>query len=73
MSYTIYSKDNCPACITAVKLVPDAKVLKLNVDYTKEELLVISPCAKSLPQVLYNGELLGGLAELKTHMENKIE
>lgn len=65
MTYTIYSKENCPACITAIKLLPDATVLKLNVDYTKEELLAIAPCAKSLPQILCDGVLLGGLSELK--------
>lgn len=63
--YTIYSKENCPACTTAIKLLPDATVLKMNVDYTREQLLAIAPCAKSLPQILLDGVLIGGLSELK--------
>lgn len=73
----IYSKDNCQQCDSA-KLLCQMKgveyaVKTLDVDYTRDELMHISPKARSFPvvtvKVTYDGvemeEYVGGLVELK--------
>lgn len=68
--YTVYSKDNCPQCETA-KMLLAAKgeqfnVLKLGADITREELLALIPTARTMPQIMKDGQLLGGLSELRS-------
>lgn len=74
---TIYSKEKCQQCDSAKLLCQmkgvDYVVKTLDVDYTRDELMHISPKARSFPvitvKVKYDGvdmeEYLGGLAELK--------
>ena len=79
----IYSKDNCQQCDSAKLLCQmkgvDYVVKTLDVDYTRDELMHISPKARSLPiivvKVKYDGvemeEYIGGLAELKEVLATK--
>lgn len=69
MIWKIYSKDDCPNCVEAIRLLPDAIVLKLNVDYTREELLALAPGTRSLPLITLNDVLLGDLHSLKTYVK----
>lgn len=74
---TIYSKEKCQQCDSAKLLCQmkgvEFEVKKLGVDYTRDELLHISPKARSFPviivKVTYDGvemeEYIGGLVELK--------
>lgn len=79
----IYSKDNCQQCDSA-KLLCQMKgvayvVKTLDVDYTRDELMHISPKARSFPvitaKVKYDGvemeEYIGGLVELKEILATK--
>lgn len=74
---TIYSKEKCQQCDSAKLLCQmkgvDYVVKTLDVDYTRDELLHISPKARSFPVITVMGEYdgvgvevyLGGLVELK--------
>ncbi len=79
----IYSKDNCQQCDSAKLLCQmkgvDYVVKTLDVDYTRDELMHISPKARSFPiivvKVKYDGvemeEYIGGLVELKELLATK--
>jgi glutaredoxin len=64
----IYSKPNCPYCTNAKNLferlnIPyEEKVL--GIDFTRDDLLEMFPGAKTFPQIIYDGEYVGGFAEL---------
>lgn len=79
----IYSKDNCQQCDSA-KLLCQMKgveytVKTLDVDYTRDKLMHISPKARSFPvitaKVKYDDvemeEYIGGLTELKEVLATK--
>ena len=67
--FTIYSKDKCQQCDSAKLLCQmkgvEFEVKKLGVDYTKEDILTLAPNTRSFPVIFKDGELLGGLVELK--------
>ena len=79
----IYSKDNCQQCDSAKLLCQmkgvDYVVKTLDVDYTRDKLMHISPKARSFPiitvKVKYDGvemeEYIGGLVELKEVLATK--
>ena len=64
----IYSKDNCPYCDMAINLAKskgmDMSVLKLETDYTVEEFSAKFIYARSVPQIILNGEHIGGYQDL---------
>ena len=67
--FTIYSKDKCQQCDSAKLLCQmkgvEFEVKKLDVDYTKEDILTLVPQARSFPLIFKDGEYLGGLVDLK--------
>lgn len=69
----IYGKPRCPFCVKAKNLC-DIRGYKytyksLGADYTKEELLELFPGARTLPQIIVNGNKIGGYSELIKHTE----
>lgn len=72
---TIFSKENCQQCDSAKLLCQmkgvDYVVKTLDVDYTRDELMHISPNARSFPVILKDGKYLGGLIELKEVLATK--
>ena len=78
--YTIYSKPSCSYCLQAKQLL-EMKQLpfvykQLGADYTLQELLEVSPDAKSFPQIFVvdengNKELIGGYSELVEHLKQQ--
>lgn len=67
---TIYSKDNCTFCTQAEELCKakglEYKVLKLDTDYTRDELLEICPVpVRSVPQIFADDVYVGGFTDLK--------
>lgn len=72
--FTVYSKDNCPFCVRAISLLTlkglDFEVLKLNEDFTREELLEKFPNARSFPQITNEGDHVGGYDDLYKLLEN---
>ena len=66
MEIKIYSKPNCVYCDKAkIKLAKyNPTILMLDVDYTKEEFFNLFPYAKTFPQIIINGNKIGGYSEL---------
>jgi len=68
----IWSKDNCPYCEQAKNLLKSRGIefeeKKIGHGYTKEQLLEAVPTARTVPQVLLDGELVGGFIELKAKL-----
>ena len=76
MKVEMYSKDNCPWCDQALKLLQSVnvnpRVYKYNVDFSKEDLIeIIGPDKPvTVPQVIINGKLVGGFDDLKTYLQD---
>jgi glutaredoxin len=69
----IWSKYNCPYCDQAKALLKDRKIPfkehKIGDGYTKEELLEAVPNARTVPQIIINGNAIGGFTELKKYID----
>lgn len=69
---TIYGKDNCKFCDAAIQICKMKSMsytyLKLDEDYTKQELVEKFPSAKTFPQITMNGDHVGGFQELKKQL-----
>ena len=69
---TIYSKDNCQQCLQAIMLCEmkgaEFNVLKLGVDYEKEDILKSKPSARSFPLITKDDEYIGTLQDLKEYL-----
>jgi glutaredoxin len=72
MSIVIWSKYHCQHCDQARALLDrhglDYTEKKIGDGYTKEDLLAVVPTARSVPQITIDGQLIGGLTELQTHL-----
>ena len=71
--YTIYSKPSCSYCLQAKQLL-EMKQLpfvykQLGEDYTLQELLEVSPTARTFPVILKDEELIGGFANLCEYLK----
>lgn len=72
----IYTRDNCVWCVRAKELFAlhqiNYKEYKLNVDYTKDELIDIIKRSVNVtvPQILVEGHLVGGYDNLVQYMED---
>ena len=67
----VWSKYHCPYCDQAKALLKDRRIpfeeRKIGDGYTKEELLEAVPNARTVPQIILKGELIGGYQQLKAH------
>ena len=70
---TIYSKSNCQQCDSAKLLCTmkgiDVEIKMLDKDFTRDEILTLAPNTRSFPVVFKDGELLGGLEQLKISLK----
>jgi glutaredoxin len=69
----IYGKPQCPYCEKA-KALCETRELEyeyrtLGVDYTKEELLETFPGARTVPQIVVNGQKVGGYEQFTQYLE----
>jgi glutaredoxin 3 len=75
MQVIVWSKYHCPYCDQAKALLSQKGIKfeerKIGDGYTKEELLEEIPTARTVPQILINGELIGGFTELKKYFEKE--
>lgn len=78
--YTIYSKPSCGYCLQAKDLLEQDKLefeyLTLGTHYNLDELMTLSPDAKSFPQIFVvdengNKELIGGFNNLVEHLKQQ--
>lgn len=69
MNTIVWSKYNCPYCDQAKMLLTQKQIQfeerKIGDGWTKEDLLEEIPTARTVPQIILNGELIGGFTELK--------
>lgn len=73
--YTIYGKPNCSYCLQAKQLLEmeqlPFKYKNLGTHYSLDELMTLSPDAKSFPQVFKDGVLIGGFNNLVEHLKQQ--
>jgi len=69
----IYGKPQCPFCDKAKNLCETRKFKytykSLGTDYTREELLEQFPNARTVPQIVINGEKIGGYDQFTKYLE----
>lgn len=70
----VYSQTNCPGCVEAKKLLEDRgykveiRTLGDDGNATKKQLMQDFPDARSVPQIIINGNKVGNLNTLKTFL-----
>ena len=80
MIIEIFGKDFCPYCDKAVRVAQQFiqetdhtyTYQKLDRDFTREELFEQFPGARTFPQIILNGEKIGGLAALTEMLTNEV-
>ena len=71
MNITIFTKNGCPSCVTAKRLLQDKgfhDYTEINVEeepYQFERMLDQYPQARQMPQIFIEGQRVGGLAGLQ--------
>ncbi|GLQ76418.1 glutaredoxin [Vibrio sp. vnigr-6D03] len=72
MQIEMFSKDNCPQCVTAANWIAQQGMklhqLKLDKDFDRESLFELFPTARSYPQFRVNGEAVGDFESLKRQL-----
>jgi glutaredoxin 3 len=76
MRAIVWSKTDCGNCVMAKNLLRNEGVEyeERNISqgpWTREQLLEAVPHARTLPQVILDGNLIGGYDQLKKHFESK--
>jgi glutaredoxin 3 len=72
MKVVVWSKYNCPQCDQAKALLGQRDIKfeerKIGDGYSREELLEEIPTARSVPQIIIDSIVIGGVNELKAHL-----
>lgn len=72
MKVVVWSKYHCPFCDQAKMLLQQKGISfeerKIGDGWTKEELLEAVPTARTVPQIIIDGQVIGGFNELRTHL-----
>jgi glutaredoxin 3 len=70
MKAIIWSKYHCPYCDQAKALLKQKGIpfeeRKIGDGWSKEELLESIPTARTVPQIILDGKLIGGFTELRS-------
>lgn len=73
MQVVVWSKYNCTFCDQAKALLTNNEIKfeerKIGDGWSKEELLEEVPNAKSLPQIIIDGNVIGGFNDLKKFLD----
>lgn len=73
MKAIIWSREACPYCVSAVRLLEnkgiDYEERKIGEGFTREDLLQVVPEAKTVPQIFLGEEYIGGYTDLKKKLE----
>ena len=69
MKVEIFSKPQCPFCVQAKSLAEregyDLTYKMLDEDFDRETLMETFPGARTFPQIIVDGEKIGGFTEFK--------
>ena len=75
MKVVVWSKYHCPYCDQAKALLTQKGIQfeerKIGDGFTKEELLEHIPSARTVPQIVINGDVIGGFTDLKKWLEQE--
>jgi glutaredoxin 3 len=75
MKVEIYSKPQCPYCDMAKRLAEqkgyDLTYKMLDEDFDRETLMETFPGARTFPQIIVDGEKIGGYTEFKAIVDQK--
>jgi len=73
MEVIVWSKYHCPFCDQAKALLNGRGVKfeerKIGDGFTREELLEAVPNARTVPQIIINGNVIGGFTELRKYID----
>ena len=73
MKVEIYSKPQCPYCVQAKALAEregyQLTYKMLDEDFDRETLMETFPGARTFPQIIVDGEKIGGFTEFKALVE----
>jgi len=65
----IYGKEHCPFCdmakVLCTKEQKEYKYFQLGVDFDRNDMLEKFPTARTFPQIIVDGEKIGGFDQLK--------
>ena len=74
MKVEIYSKPQCPYCVQAKALAEreghELTYKMLDEDFDREALMETFPGARTFPQIIVDGEKIGGYTEFKALVES---
>ena len=72
MKAIVWSKNQCPFCDQAKKLLElkgiEFEERNVSTNWTKEQLLEAVPTARTLPQIFLDDNYIGGFTELRRHL-----
>ncbi len=75
MKVEIYSKPQCPYCVQAKALAEregyELTYKMLDEDFDRETLMETFPGARTFPQIIVDGEKIGGFTEFKALVDSK--
>jgi glutaredoxin len=75
MKAVVWSKDQCPYCVQAKKLLEmkgiEYEERNINNGWDREDLLAAVPGARTVPQIFLDEQLVGGFTELRKYFEDK--
>ena len=71
----VWSKDHCPFCVQAKNLLTMKEIPfeERNISqgpYTREQLLEACPQARTVPQIVIDGVIVGGYDQLEGYFDN---
>lgn len=75
MGTIVWSKDNCPFCVKAKRML-DLKGIRYEErnlstgEWSREQLLEAAPNARTVPQIWMHGAYVGGAQELEQYFED---
>ena len=69
----IWGKPQCPHCESAKRMLDSRQIAyeykQLGVDFEREDVLQEFPEARTFPQIVINGQKIGGYDRLGTYLE----
>lgn len=75
MTAIVWSKNQCTFCEQAKRLLKlkgvEFEERKIDNGWTREQLLEAVPTARTVPQIVLDGQLIGGYNELKKYFEKE--
>ena len=75
MTFTVFSRDGCPACNKVQQVLDLAEVEHViyivNRDFTREEFLQKFGESSTYPKVVMDGEVIGGCQEIVKYLREK--